>query len=102
MKFIIGLFSALIITFSYIELAYSKTTKIIIFGDSLIAGYGLAVQDNFVNQLKLKTIENKINNLILFDSGVSGETSSGLSNRYKWVLEDNYDAVIILIGANDA
>ena len=102
MKFIIRLFSALIITFSYIELAYSKTTKIIIFGDSLIAGYGLAVQDNFVNQLKLKTIENKINDLTLFNSGVSGETSTGLSNRYKWVLDDNYDGVIILIGANDA
>lgn len=102
MKFIIRLFSALIITFSYIELAYSKTTKIIIFGDSLIAGYGLVVEDNFVNQLKLKTIENKINNLTLFNSGVSGETSTGLSNRYKWVLEDNYDGVIILIGANDA
>ena len=102
MKFIIRLFSALILTFSYIELAYSKTTKIIIFGDSLIAGYGLVVEDNFVNQLKLKTIENKINNLILFNSGVSGETSTGLSNRYKWVLEDNYDGVIILIGANDA
>ena len=102
MKFIIRLFSALIITFSYIELAYSKTTKIIIFGDSLIAGYGLVVEDNFVNQLKLKTIEKKINNLTLFNSGVSGETSTGLSNRYKWVLEDNYDGVIILIGANDA
>ena len=102
MKFIIRLFSTLIITFSYIELAYSKTTKIIIFGDSLIAGYGLVVEDNFVNQLKLKTIEKKINNLTLFNSGVSGETSTGLSNRYKWVLEDNYDGVIILIGANDA
>ena len=102
MKFIIRLFSTLIITFCYIELAYSKTTKIIIFGDSLIAGYGLVVEDNFVNQLKLKTIENKINNLTLFNSGVSGETSTGLSNRYKWVLEDNYDGVIILIGANDA
>jgi len=102
MNFIIRLFSALIITFSYIELAYSKTTKIIIFGDSLIAGYGLVVEDNFVNQLKLKTIEKKINNLTLFNSGVSGETSTGLSNRYKWVLEDNYDGVIILIGANDA
>ena len=102
MKFIIRLFSALIVTFSYIELAYSKTTKIIIFGDSLIAGYGLVVEDNFVNQLKLKTIEKKINNLTLFNSGVSGETSTGLSNRYKWVLEDNYDGVIILIGANDA
>ncbi len=102
MKFIIRLFSTLIITFCYIELAYSKTTKIIIFGDSLIAGYGLVVEDNFVNQLKLKTKENKINNLTLFNSGVSGETSTGLSNRYKWVLEDNYDGVIILIGANDA
>ena len=102
MKFIIRLFSILIITFCYIELAYSKTTKIIIFGDSLIAGYGLVVEDNFVNQLKLKTIENKINNLTLFNSGVSGETSTGLLNRYKWVLEDNYDGVIILIGANDA
>ena len=102
MKFIIRLFSALIITFSYIELAYSKTTKIIIFGDSLIAGYGLVVEDNFVYQLKLKTIENKINNVTLFNSGVSGETSTGLLNRYKWVLEDNYDGVIILIGANDA
>ena len=102
MKFIIRLFSALIITFSYIELAYSKTTKIIIFGDSLIAGYGLVVEDNFVYQLKLKTIENKINDVTLFNSGVSGETSTGLLNRYKWVLEDNYDGVIILIGANDA
>ena len=53
MKFIVRLFYALIITFSYIELAYSKTTKIIIFGDSLIAGYGLVVEDNFVNQLIL-------------------------------------------------
>ena len=102
MKFIIRLFSALIITFSYIELAYSKTTKIIIFGDSLIAGYGLVVEDNFVNQLKLKTIESKIKDVTFFNSGVSGETSTGLLNRYKWVLEDNYDGVIILIGANDA
>ncbi len=102
MRFIIRLFSTLIIIFCYIELAYSKTTKIIIFGDSLIAGYGLVVEDNFVNQLKVKTVENKINNLTLFNSGVSGETSTGLSNRYKWVLEDNYDGVIILIGANDA
>ena len=102
MKFIIRLFSALILTFSYIELAYPKTIKIIIFGDSLIAGYGLVAENNFVNQLKLKTIENKINDVTLFNSGVSGETSTGLLNRYKWVLEDNYDGVIILIGANDA
>jgi acyl-CoA thioesterase-1 len=102
MKFILRLFYTLIFVFSFIELACSKTTKIIFFGDSLIAGYGLISEDNFVSQLKLKTIENKINDVTLFNSGVSGETSTGLLNRYKWVLEDNYDAVIILIGANDA
>ncbi len=102
MKFILRLFYILIFLFSFIELAYSKTTKIIFFGDSLISGYGLITKDNFVNQLKQKTIQNKLNNLTLFNSGVSGETSTGLLNRYKWVLEDSYDGVIILIGANDA
>ena len=102
MKFILRLFYILIFVFSFIELAYSKTTKIIFFGDSLIAGYGLIDEDNFVSQLKKKTLENKIDNLTLFNGGVSGETSTGLLNRYKWVLEDNYDGVIILIGANDA
>jgi acyl-CoA thioesterase-1 len=102
MKFILRLFYTLIFVFSFIELAYSKTTKIIIFGDSLIAGYGLINEDNFVSQLNQKTLENKINNVTFFNSGVSGETSTGLLNRYKWVLEDKYDGVIILIGANDA
>ena len=102
MKFILRLFYTLIFVLSVIELANSKTTKIIFFGDSLIAGYGLKSEDNFVSQLKLKTIENKINDVALLNSGVSGETSTGLLNRYKWVLEDNYDGVIILIGANDA
>ena len=102
MKFILRLFLMLIFIISYIEIAYSKTTKIIFFGDSLIAGYGLIAEDNFVNQLKQKIIENKIANVTLFNSGVSGETSTGLLNRFKWVLEDNYDGVIILIGANDA
>ena len=102
MKFILRLFYTLMFVFSFIELAYSKTTKIIIFGDSLIAGYGLINEDNFVSQLNQKTLENKINNVTFFNSGVSGETSTGLLNRYKWVLEDKYDGVIIMIGANDA
>ena len=54
MKFILRLFYTLIFAFSFIELAYSKTTKIIIFGDSLIAGYGLINEDNFVSQLNQK------------------------------------------------
>ena len=63
MKFILRLFYIFIFVFSFIELTYSKTTKIIFFGDSLIAGYGLINEDNFVSQLNQKTLENKIHNV---------------------------------------
>ena len=84
-----------------VNTAHSKTTKVIVFGDSLIAGYGLLKEDGFVNQLQNKINHSKIN-LKLTNSGISGETSTGLLNRFKWVLEEEYDAVIISIGANDA
>ena len=84
-----------------VNTAHSKTIKVIVFGDSLIAGYGLLKEDGFVNQLQNKINHSKIN-LKLINSGVSGETSTGLLNRFKWVLEEDYDAVIISIGANDA
>ena len=84
-----------------VNIAHSKTTKVIVFGDSLIAGYGLLEEDGFVNQLQNKINHSKIN-LKLTNSGISGETSTGLLNRFKWVLEEEYDAVIISIGANDA
>ena len=84
-----------------VNTAYSKTIKVIVFGDSLIAGYGLLKEEGFVNQLQEKINFSKIN-LKLINSGVSGETSTGLFNRFKWVLEEKYDAVVISIGANDA
>jgi acyl-CoA thioesterase-1 len=61
----------------------------------------LLKKDGFVNQLQNKVNYSKIN-LKLINSGVSGETSTGLYNRFKWVLEEEYDAVIVSIGANDA
>ena len=85
----------------FVNIAYSKSLKVVVFGDSLIAGYGLLKEDGFVNQLQNKVNHSKIN-LKLINSGVSGETSTGLYNRFKWVLEEEYDAVIVSIGANDA
>ena len=85
----------------FVNIAYSKSLKVVVFGDSLIAGYGLLKEDGFVNQLQNKVNYSKIN-LKIINSGVSGETSTGLYNRFKWVLEEEYDAVIVSIGANDA
>ena len=77
-----------------VNIAHSKTTKVIVFGDSLIAGYGLLKEDGFVNQLQNKINHSKIN-LKLTNSGVSGETSTGLLNRFKWVLEEELSLIHI-------
>ena len=102
MKYIIKLnFTIFFFLSIFVNIANSKSLKVVVFGDSLIAGYGLLKEDGFVNQLQNEVNYSKIN-LKLINSGVSGETSTGLYNRFKWVLEEEYDAVIVSIGANDA
>ena len=102
MSYILKLFFAItFIILFIINTALSKPIKIIVLGDSLVAGYGLLEKDGFVRKLEEKT-QNTINNIIFFNGGVSGETSSGLKARLNWVLEDKFDGVIVAIGANDA
>jgi acyl-CoA thioesterase-1 len=102
MSYILKLFFAItFIILLIINTALSKPIKIIVLGDSLVAGYGLLEKDGFVRKLEEKT-QNTINDIIFFNGGVSGETSSGLRTRLNWVLEDKFDGVIVAIGANDA
>ncbi|MCK0159225.1 arylesterase [Allomuricauda sp. F6463D] len=74
--------------------------KILFFGDSLTAGYGLEV-----NQAFPSIIQQKIDSLGLdytvINAGLSGETTASGKNRLEWVLEDGIDIVIIELGAND-
>ena len=102
MRYILKLFFAItFIVLFIINTASSKPIKIIVLGDSLIAGYGLLEKDGFVKKLEGKT-QNINNNVIFLNGGVSGETSSGLRSRLNWVLEDRFDGIIVAIGANDA
>lgn len=101
MNYIIKLIFTIIFFLSFsIAIAYSKSLNVIVLGDSLVAGYGLLKNDGFVNQLQNKINSNNMK-LSLVNGGVSGETSSGLLNRLEWVLEDQFDGVIVSIGAND-
>ena len=74
--------------------------KIILFGDSLMAGYGLDSSnhlDRFLEEDLLKlNIKSKIIN-----ASVSGDTTSGGLNRLNWSLQDDYDLFILGLGAND-
>ncbi len=74
---------------------------IVAFGDSLTEGLGVEREDAYPAQLQ-RELNNLGYNIKVYNSGSSGETSSGALARTNWVLQLNPDIVILGIGANDA
>jgi acyl-CoA thioesterase-1 len=74
--------------------------KIVAFGDSLTAGYGLPAQDTFPAKLE-QALKAQGHNVEIENAGVSGDTASGGLSRVDWSIPDGTDAVIIELGAND-
>jgi acyl-CoA thioesterase-1 len=74
--------------------------KIVAFGDSLTAGYGLPDKEGFVPRLQAalagKGIAADIQN-----AGVSGDTASDGLARLDWSVPEGTEAVILELGAND-
>lgn len=75
--------------------------KILAFGDSLTAGYGLATGDSFAARLEAALNERGYQ-VEVINAGVSGDTSAGGAGRIDWSLADRPDLVIVELGANDA
>ncbi|MGH6843674.1 MAG: arylesterase, partial [Methylocella sp.] len=74
--------------------------KIIAFGDSLVAGLGLAADAAFPAVLE-KTLRAEGYHVRIVNAGVSGDTASGGQARLDWALADGADGVILELGAND-
>ena len=74
--------------------------KIILFGDSLMAGYGLDSSNHLDRLLKEDLLKLNFQTTII-NASVSGDTSSGGLNRLNWSLQDDYDLFILGLGAND-
>jgi acyl-CoA thioesterase-1 len=74
--------------------------RIVAFGDSLTAGYGLPAQDTFPAKLQA-ALNAKGHNVEIENAGVSGDTASGGLSRLDWSIPDGTDAVIVELGAND-
>jgi acyl-CoA thioesterase-1 len=78
---------------------------VMLFGDSIAAGYGLAPEDALAGQL-----EERLNELTsaggravqVQSGGVSGDTSAGGLARLDWSLRETTDIVVIVLGGNDA
>ena len=80
----------------------SQPITILALGDSLTEGLGVDPEDNYPAQLEAKLKQMGYKNVDVVNSGLSGETSTGLVNRLDWVSQTEPDITILTIGANDA
>lgn len=80
----------------------NSSITILALGDSLTEGLGVANDANYPAQLEARLQELGYKNAKVINSGLSGETSTGLVNRLDWVLQTKPDVTILTIGANDA
>ena len=95
---------AAIITFSLLLAnvgAAAAEKKILAFGDSLTAGYGIALEKSFPAQLE-KRLQELGYDIQVINAGVSADTASGGRARLEWTLDaQKPDFVIVELGAND-
>ncbi|PNK60654.1 arylesterase [Psychrobacter sp. FDAARGOS_221] len=84
------------------EEVIEQPVTILALGDSLTEGLGLAEEDAYPAQLEKALQQAGYVNAKVINSGLSGETSTGLVNRLDWVLKTKPDITILTIGANDA
>ena len=79
----------------------TKLEKVLLFGDSLMSGYGLPEEDHLSVILE-KSLKSEGYEIQVFNGSVSGDTSlDGLDRIEDELLDESYDLIIIGLGAND-
>jgi len=83
---------------SIIQVSAEAKIKVMLFGDSLMAGYGLT-QNHHLDKVLQKKFEGQ--NIIFINASVSGDTSRGGLDRLDWSISDKPDLIFLCLGAND-
>jgi len=79
----------------------SALPRIVVLGDSLTAGLGLAMRDSYPTLLQRRLDDDGLNYDVV-NAGVSGDTSAGGLARLDWALEGDVRVLIVALGGNDA
>jgi acyl-CoA thioesterase-1 len=74
--------------------------RIVVLGDSLTAGFGLAPEQSFPAILQTRIDDAHLEYEIV-NAGVSGDTSAGGLRRLDWALDGDVSILIVALGAND-
>jgi len=80
--------------------ARAAEIRLMMLGDSITAGYGLARGEALPARLEA-ALRAKGRAVRVIDAGVSGDTTAGGRARLDWALADNPHAVIVALGGND-
>lgn len=75
--------------------------KLIVLGDSLTEGFGVAKEAAFPALLQKKLHDAKKNDWVVVNAGVSGSTTASAISRMKWLFKTKPDVVLLALGAND-
>tara|TARA_B100000242_G_C43025790_1_gene477624 strand:+ start:100 stop:693 length:594 start_codon:yes stop_codon:yes gene_type:complete len=91
----------MIIFVNFISTKAYCNQKVVLFGDSLMSGYGLDEEFHLSTVLE-RNLRKQGFDVKIINGSVSGDTTSGGLNRLNWLLESrNIDIVILCLGAND-
>ena len=74
--------------------------RILYLGDSITAGYGLGEEYAFPAIVQRKAEEAGYS-MYTVNAGISGDTSTGGLNRLEWLLQQQFDVVLLELGGND-
>ncbi|MCZ8344343.1 MAG: arylesterase [Leptospira sp.] len=84
-----------------IETTSKSAKRILFFGDSLTAGYGLLDYEMAWPHIVTKRLNAEGFDYSLTNAGISGDTTSGGLGRLDWVLQETPDIFVLELGAND-
>ena len=79
----------------------AQPQTLLVFGDSLVAGYGLEAGQSFPDALQ-RRLRAGGRAVDVVNGGISGDTTAGGASRIGWALADLPDAVVVVLGGNDA
>lgn len=74
----------------------SKQKTLVIIGDSLTEGFGVARESAFP-----ALMQEKIKDWKIINSGISGATTASAKGRVQWILKTKPQVVMLILGAND-
>lgn len=80
--------------------ASDNRPRIVAFGNSLTAGFGVQADDSYPAQLQ-RRLDSLGYHYRVINAGVSGDTTAGGRRRVPWILNNKPELVILELGAND-